>query len=433
MNSNQILKIYGADILSMTKDLLTAADLAERIPSPASRIVLKPNLVCPSPAEFGATTHPEIVAGVIEYLHEHGFRNIVIAEGSWIGDRTQEAFDICGYAELSRRYEVPLIDTQLAKWHSVDRTGLSLDITDVFNSNDFLINIPVLKGHCQTKITCALKNLKGLLPNAEKRHFHQMGLHRPIAHLAAAVRQDFIVIDHICGDPDFEEGGRPLTKNCIMAALDPVLADSYACYLLGYTADDVPYIRLAEELGVGSADLNKAEILCLKECAESSRSTGVPGINEGSGSPESSGSNENPGSPESSGSNENPGSAEAPGCTENLYRRKGFSFIPDEEKPIEAHVLDVSYAAEDADACSACYSSLIGALYRLENEGLLARLKDKIGIGQGMQGKRGKIGVGKCTRDFDVSVPGCPPDEDAIYDTLKQWICMGGTGSPTHS
>ena len=421
MNSNQILKIYGSDILSMTKDLLTAADLAERIPSPSSRIVLKPNLVSPTPAEFGATTHPEIVAGVIEYLHEHGYRNIVIAEGSWIGDRTQEAFDICGYRDLSRHYQVPLIDTQLAKWHSVDRTGLSLDITDVFSSNDFLINIPVLKGHCQTKITCALKNLKGLLPNAEKRHFHQMGLHRPIAHLSAAVRQDFIVIDHICGDPDFEEGGRPLTKNCIMAALDPVLADSYACYLLGYTADDVPYIRLAEELGVGSADLNNAEILCLKERSESSRGTGVPDSNEGSGNPES------------SDSNENPGSAEAPGSTEDLRSHKGFAFIPDEEKPIEAHVLDVSYAAEDADACSACYSSLIGALYRLENEGLLAGLKDKIGIGQGMQGKRGKIGVGKCTRDFDVSVPGCPPDEDAIYDTLKQWIRMGGTESPTNS
>ena len=29
---------------------------------------------------------------------------------------------------------------------------------------DFLINDPVLKGHCQTKITCALKNMKGLIP-----------------------------------------------------------------------------------------------------------------------------------------------------------------------------------------------------------------------------------------------------------------------------
>ncbi|CCK80797.1 conserved uncharacterized protein, DUF362 [Desulfobacula toluolica Tol2] len=32
---------------------------------------------------------------------------------------------------------------------------------------DRLINIPVLKGHCQTAMTCALKNLKGCIPNSE--------------------------------------------------------------------------------------------------------------------------------------------------------------------------------------------------------------------------------------------------------------------------
>ena len=91
---------------------------------------------------------------------------------------------------------------------------------------DFLINVPVLKGHCQTKITCALKNMKGLLPNTEKRHFHAMGLHRPIAHLAKGIRQDFIVVDHICGDLDFEDGGNPVVKNCIMVSRDPVLVDT---------------------------------------------------------------------------------------------------------------------------------------------------------------------------------------------------------------
>ena len=48
-----------------------------------------------------------------------------------------------------------------------------------------MINLPVLKGHCQTLITCALKNNKGLIPNAEKRRFHTLGAassHRPSEH-----------------------------------------------------------------------------------------------------------------------------------------------------------------------------------------------------------------------------------------------------------
>ena len=370
MKPNQILKIYGTDYKEKTKALLTAAGLAERIPSQDARIALKPNLVCPSPAEFGATTHPEVTAGIIEYLQEHGFRQLMILEGSWIGDRTEESFAICGYKELSGKYNVPLVDTQKARSYTAGHEGFAFQLTDVTKEYDFLINIPVLKGHCQTRITCALKNLKGLLPNPEKRRFHEKGLHHPIAHLAASVKQDFIVVDHICGDPDFEEGGRPLARNCVMAALDPVLVDSYACYLLGYKTEDVPYIGYACNSGVGSTDLSKAEILCVK----------------------------------------------------NDSFLRNFEWEPDTEEPFTEHALDVSYAAKDADACSACYSSLIGALQRLEEEGLLQHLHEKIGIGQGMQGKTGRLGVGKCTKDFEYSIPGCPPDEETVCEHLRKYI-----------
>lgn len=77
---------------------------------------------------------------------------------------------------------------------------MQLNVCDFPMSLDFLINMPVLKGHCQTTITCALKNNKGLIPNSEKRKFHTMGLHKPIAHLATVVPNDFILVDNICGD-----------------------------------------------------------------------------------------------------------------------------------------------------------------------------------------------------------------------------------------
>ena len=36
------------------------------------RAVIKPNLVSPTEASWGATTHPEVVEGIIEYLKENG-------------------------------------------------------------------------------------------------------------------------------------------------------------------------------------------------------------------------------------------------------------------------------------------------------------------------------------------------------------------------
>ena len=91
--------------------------------------------------------------------------------------------------------------------------------------------------------------------------------------------------------------------------------------------------------------------------------------------------------------------------------------------PREKKILEVSYAVSEVDSCSACYANLVGALWRLREEGLLDKLDVPIGIGQGMQGKTGRLGVGRCTKDFDVCIMGCPPDEEKIYQELKAYIC----------
>lgn len=371
MKQNQIIKIYGEDYKGMTKQLLAAADLIGRIPDKNCRIGIKPNLVAPTPAFLGATTHPEVVAGIIEYLQEHGCRNLTIAEGSWVGDRTSEAMEVCGYYELAEKYGVRLIDAQKEGSFEKDCGGLKLRLTNCVKEFDFLINVPVVKGHCQTKITCALKNMKGLLPNAEKRHFHAMGLHRPIAHLALGIHQDFIVADHICGDLDFEDGGNPVVRNCIMAAADPVLLDAYVCNLLHYDCSEVPYIGMAEALGAGSADLKKVQVAVCER--------------------------------------------------ENLHFLSGDA-IWDEEIPYAQKVVAVRDVVEEVESCSACYGSLLPVLDRLKEEGLLGALQEKICIGQGYRGKSGQLGVGLCTSGFAYCIKGCPPSEEEIYEGLKRYL-----------
>ena len=203
--------------------------------------------------------------------------------------------------------------------------------------------------------------MKGLIPNTEKRHFHAMGLHEPIAHLNAGLHQDFVVVDNICGDLDFEDGGNPVVMNRIWAGTDPVLIDSYVCQIMHYTTKDVPYIELAEKLGVGSTDLKNARIIY---------------------------------------------------CEENARK----------ELPKSRKVVELQDAVEEVESCSACYGYLIPALEMLKNDGLLEKLDTKICIGQGYRGKTGKLGVGACTCKFEHNVKGCPPTENQIYDFLKQYI-----------
>lgn len=400
MQVNEIYKIYGTNYTEMTKCLLTRSDLASRIPAGA-RVGIKPNLVSPTPAEYGATTHPQVVAGIIEYLQENGITNVIMLEGSWIGDKTSDAYEYCGYRELSERYGVPFVDTQKDSSTLIDCQGLSIRICDVVRTVDFMINVPVMKGHGQTKITCALKNMKGLIPNTEKRHFHTMGLHKPIAHLSRGIHQDFIVVDHICGDLELEDGGNPITTNCIMTALDPVLVDSYVCHLLGFDVDEVPYIRMAEEMGSGCSDLNSCRITV---------------VGQGSGR-----ENVKPDCPAAAsadvGNGENCGEVSFPALDRDPYETR--------RSPSD-NLLDISYAIEDADSCSACYASLAPAILRLKEEGLYEALMDKlpgrIAIGQGFAGKSGEIGVGNCCRAFSFSIPGCPPEEEDVYKALLRYI-----------
>ena len=312
-------------------------------------------------AQVIASRHPEVVEGLIRYLQANGFQDLTIMEGSWVGDKTIEAYEVCGYRELTEKYQVPFWDMQKDKGIERDCRGMKLNVCERAANIDFLINVPVLKGHCQTKITCALKNMKGLIPNTEKRHFHAMGLHEPIAHLNAGLHQDFVVVDNICGDLDFEDGGNPVVMNRIWAGTDPVLIDSYVCQIMHYTTKDVPYIELAEKLGVGSTDLKNSRIIY---------------------------------------------------CEENARK----------ELPKSRKVVELQDAVEEVESCSACYGYLIPALEMLKNDGLFEKLDTKICIGQGYRGKTGKLGVGACTCKFEHNVKGCPPTENQIYDFLKQYI-----------
>ncbi len=360
MKNNTIWSTYGSDLKAMAMSVLEAADIQNDIPDKGALIGIKPNLVLASDACNGATTHPQIVEGIIDYLRAHGFNNLCMLEGAWVGARTKDAADVCGYTDLSKKTGVPFIDTQPDSSTAVDCGGMELKICDSALKLDYLINVPVMKGHCQTRLTCALKNMKGLIPNSEKRRYHAMGLHKPIGHLALGLKQNFVLVDAVCGDLDYEEGGSPVQRDQIFGTHDPVLCDAYACTQLGYQLSDVPYIGIAEALGAGSADLSALEEIVLSQPKTAMR---------------------------------------AP----------------------QRRVNRLLSRVTQKDACSACCANTVYALLRLDESGKLGKLRVPVCVGQGYQGQTvdGAIGIGRCTSRFSKSVPGCPPAAGDILRFLE--------------
>jgi uncharacterized protein (DUF362 family) len=362
---SQINIIYGVDIFSMTQELLRLS-LVDQLLRGDMRVVIKPNLVVAKSSNEGATTHSEIIDGIICFLKEFGVAEIIIAEGSWLGESTERAISTCGYDVLSKRYGVRIVDTKKNKIIKKTAHGLELGICSIFFENDFFINVPVLKGHCQTRVTCCLKNLKGCIPDSEKRRYHNIGLHEPIAALNTILKPDIHIIDGICGDPTFEEGGNPVTANRILCGFDPVELDSYCANLLGFSPEEIEYICLANKYGVGNLYNKTTKIYEYR--------------------------------------------------TENRTK-----ITMNQSENQSSLVRELSSLIDENNACSACYAALIFALNKIGIRELRKKISEPIKIGQGFRGTRSTgLGIGDCTKSCTKNISGCPPTALDVIHGLKQ-------------
>lgn len=349
-----IWQVYGNDAHDMTVKLLDAAEAWRLVPEDGS-VALKPNLVLADVAENGAVTHPGVLSGCMEYFAAHGVRDISVIESSWIGDRTMRAMRRAGYDEVCERHGIPFFDLKRDKTRTVSTAIGPIDVCARALDADLLVDLPVLKGHCQTRMTCALKNLKGCIPDYEKRRFHTLGLTKPIAALGAALRPGLVIVDSICGDLSFEEGGTPVQTNRMFLCTDAVQADAYARSLMGLPPEEVPYIELAESYGGGVASWSADDLVDLNEPAVASSYSQPSGV--------------------------------VARLTRNVH--------------------------ED-QACSACFASLVRALYATGRGG-----ERDIYIGQGWRGKAiDGLGIGRCCSGASSCVMGCPPTADAIARAL---------------
>jgi len=352
-----IVITYGSDFIKNTYDTLVSSDIGAYLDVNFS-VSLKPNLVEPGPASNGAVTHPEVVEGIILYLRDFGVKKIKIIESSWVGDSTKQAYKYCNYEGLAQKYSVPLIDLKSDSYTTLKHSGYEIKVCNEALNTDFLINIPVLKAHCQTRLTCCMKNLKGCIPDSEKRRFHTLGIHKPVAVLNAIIKTGYCIVDGICGDLSFEAGGNPVVSNRIIAGRDPLLVDSYCAELIGYHPEDIEYLSFGKKIGLGEYYTPNTKIVELN-----AQSKPVFDVHAG----------------------------------RNSDRYRGL-------------------INEDA-ACSACYSSLIYALHRLGGK---VQGGEKIFIGQGFKGKSGRgLGIGVCTQGFSNNVTGCPPKATDIIKALK--------------
>jgi uncharacterized protein (DUF362 family) len=244
-------------------------------------VLVKPNYAVPMTSETGATTNPEVVVGVIEAVKETGAGEIIVAESSIVGFDAGKIMEELGVTELFEEAGARVLTLDKNRDNVVERKvprGKLLKNVRIFKpvvDCDVLISVPVLKTHIYTGVSLGMKNVKGTLPDAQKKVFHRVGvrkktgepfeLDRCIADMMTIHHPDFTLIDGTVGQEGFVPGsgvcGTPVRMNAIIAGTDFVAVDAVGAYVMGMEPLQVNHIRYSHEMGLGEANVQKLRIL----------------------------------------------------------------------------------------------------------------------------------------------------------------------------
>jgi uncharacterized protein (DUF362 family) len=251
-----------------------ATELAGGFPSriaPGSTVLVKPNVVSPSPSGSGKVTDARVTEAVTRMVLERDPGRVIIGEGSSVGydfpgrRDTMHCLEVSGTADVARRLGVEIID--LNRDERIEVRVKDAFVMDTFAvaktawEADAIVCLPVIKTHVRTGITCGLKNMKGVLPGDEKKRTHRLGLDRAIVDLNRVMKPAFTIVDAIVG----MEGTHTYPDDCvplgrILAGEDVVAVDAVCAAITGFNVDHILHVKLATEARLGIAYLGEIQV-----------------------------------------------------------------------------------------------------------------------------------------------------------------------------
>jgi uncharacterized protein (DUF362 family) len=257
--------VRGADPEAITHAALKAVGGIARFVSKGDDVIVKPNIcVNYSTYEYAATTNPTVVGTLVSLALKAGAKRVRVMDTPYTSD-PETAYKTSGIedavvaagGEMEVMTPVKYADFELPDGRDITSWPIYRDVLEA----DALINVPIAKHHGSARLTLGCKNLMGVIQRPNQ--FHR-NLHQRIADLNTLIRPALTVIDAVRILTAHGPGGGNLADvkqlDTVIASPDIVTADAYACTLFGKTADDIPYVKLAAEMGLGNKDWSAVEV-----------------------------------------------------------------------------------------------------------------------------------------------------------------------------
>lgn len=255
--------IQGESPAQITKEAISALGGIQRFISRGDVVIVKPNIGWDRTPKQAACTNPEVVKTLVELCLGAGAKEVKVIDNpcnparrtyarSGIATAAKEAGAKVLFPNPHRLKKIPLNGEWLKEWQ----------VYTEFVEADKIINVPIAKTHSLSRLTMGMKNWLGAL-GGNRNQLHQK-LDQVMIDLAAFFKPCLSVMDGyrilIRNGP---QGGRlsdtQLFKT-VVAGVDYVAVDAAGATFFDIQPQDLPYLQIANQKGLGEIDLEKLKI-----------------------------------------------------------------------------------------------------------------------------------------------------------------------------
>lgn len=245
----------STDAADLTRKAVEALGGMKRFISNGDIVAIKPNIGWDRMPVHAANTNPLVVAELVRLAFDAGAKKVIVTDASC--NEPNRCFQRSGIWRATYALGATIILPAEHRFREVRMKGDVLDTWPIFTplvNVDKVINAPVAKHHNLSKFTAAMKNWYGLLGGRRNR-LHQ-NIDVSIADLATFMRPTLTVMDAtrvlLRNGPQGGNIDDAKDMHQVVASLDQVACDAYGATLIGEKPENVKYLDLGHERGIGN-------------------------------------------------------------------------------------------------------------------------------------------------------------------------------------
>jgi uncharacterized protein (DUF362 family) len=226
-------------------------------------VVLKPNIGWDRVPQQAANTNPELVRTVVELCLSAGAKEVIVTDVSCNDPR--RCFKRSGIAKSAEAAGATVMLPEERKFREYRLNGEVLSVWPLYTpivEADKIINLPIVKHHNLSRATMGMKNWYGIL-GGRRNQLHQ-NIDVSIADLATFIKPTLTIMDAyrvlVSNGPQGGNLNDVKLHKTVIAGIDPVAIDAYGASFLGLQGDQVPYIKIGHERGLGNMHYSELNV-----------------------------------------------------------------------------------------------------------------------------------------------------------------------------